>query len=360
MAKLQKVLIMAGGTGGHVFPGLAVAKLLQEKGVKVEWLGTRNGLEARLVPESHIPIHYISIAGLRGKGAKEFVLAPWKLMVALFQSIKIIRKIQPDIILGMGGFVSGPGGVASWLLQRPLIIHEQNAKAGLTNQWLARIAKKVLEGFPNTFAPHRQAITTGNPVRAEICNLPDPEVRFKNRAPALRLLVVGGSLGAAAINQLVPKALATMPLEERPEVYHQTGEKHFQETLSAYSKSGVKAEIKSFITEMDEAYAWADIVLCRSGALTVAELCAAGVGAIFVPFPFAVDDHQTANASFMVNNKAACLVQQADLTPEKLVQLLKELQSEREKCFLMAQSAYKSRKIDAAEHVMKICEEICR
>lgn len=359
MGKLQTVLIMAGGTGGHVFPGLAVAKLFQEKGIQVHWLGTRKGLESKVIPEADIPIHYISISGLRGKGWKSLFLAPWHLLNAILQSIKIIRSIQPDVVLGMGGFVSGPGGIAAWLLKYPLIIHEQNAKAGMTNQWLAKGARKILEGFPNTFPCGQKVITTGNPVRKQISELPPPLERFKKPQKPLHLLVIGGSLGAAAINQLVPTALAKLPLEERPLVCHQTGEKHYEETVKAYAKVGVEADIQPFIREMDQAYAWADIALCRAGALTIAELCAAGLGAILVPFPFAVDDHQTVNASFMVKNQAAWLVQQTDLTVERLIELLMQLNLEKEKCFLMAQSAYNSRKMDAAEHVFKICEEIC-
>lgn len=359
MGKLNSVLIMAGGTGGHVFPGLAVAKRLREEGITVNWLGTAKGLEARLVPEAGIPLHYISISGLRGKGFKDLLFAPWRLTKAIFQAIKIMRQLNPDVVIGMGGFVSGPGGIASWLLKRPLIIHEQNAKPGTTNKWLAYVAKKVLEGFPETFTQRRNVITIGNPVRSEIINLESPETRRRDSNSPLHLLIIGGSQGAAAINQLVPKALAKLAESERPLVYHQAGDKNLADTQKAYLDAGVAADIKPFIVEMDKAYAWADIVLCRSGALTVAELCAAGLGAILIPFPFAVDDHQTMNAMFMVKNQAALLIQQADLTEEKLAELLKELHLNREKCYLMGQSAYKSRKIDATERVLKICEEIC-
>lgn len=357
MAKLRNVLIMAGGTGGHVFPGLAVAKQLREAGVAVNWLGTQKGMEARLVPEADIPLHFISISGLRGKGFKDLLLAPGRLTLAILQAVKILRQLKPDVVIGLGGFVSGPGGIASWLLGYPLVIHEQNAKPGTTNKWLSKVAKKVLEGFPNTFRQRSNVLTIGNPVRVEIANLPAPH--FDATVRPLRLLIIGGSLGAAAINQLVPKALALLPEGERPEVYHQAGEKNFDETVKAYAAVGITAQIKPFIKEMDQAYGWADIVLCRAGALTVAELCAAGVGAILVPFPFAVDDHQTANANFMVEQHAARLIRQADLTPNGLAELLREYHLDRKKCFLMAQSAYKSRKIDAAERVLKICQEIC-
>lgn len=356
MDKLRSVLIMAGGTGGHVFPGIAVAKLLQEQGITVHWLGTQKGLESRLVPEAGIPISFISIGGLRGKNWREMLLGPWRLLLAIRQSMKIIRQFNPDIVLGMGGFVSGPGGIACWLLRRPLIIHEQNAKPGLTNQWLARIAKKVLEGFPNTFVNRNNVITTGNPVRLEIAKLAHPTEKVPNSP--LHLLIVGGSLGAVAINQLVPQALANLPEAERPLVWHQTGEKTLEDTRQAYETAGISAKVEPFIKEMDKAYAWADIVLCRAGALTIAELCAAGVGAILVPYPYAVDDHQTANAQFMAKNNAAWLIQQADLTVDGLAALLKELYKSQEKCVAMAKSAYQLRKIDATETILRICEEV--
>lgn len=358
MGKLTKVLIMAGGTGGHVFPGLAIAKQLRSEGVEVNWLGTMKGLEARIVPESNIPIHYISISGLRGKGLKDLFLGPVRLVVAVIQSLRVIRQFKPDLVLGLGGFVSGPGGIASWLSGYPLVIHEQNAKPGMTNKWLSYVAKKVLEGFPNTFSKRKNVITTGNPVRTEILALPDPEVRLSEHRLPLHLLVLGGSLGAAAINQLVPKALAKLPETERPLVIHQSGEKSYQETQTAYELLGLQADIRPFILKMDEAYGWADIVLCRAGALTIAELCAAGLGAILVPFPYAVDDHQTANADYMVKGEAAWLIQQSDLTEEKLINLLKQLYAERKKCVAMAKSAYKLRKIDATQHILTICEEI--
>lgn len=356
MAKCQRVLIMAGGTGGHVFPGLAVAKQFHEMGVDVQWLGTQKGLEAHVVPEANIPLHLITISGLRGKGWKDVVFAPWRLAKAIFQSIRIIRQLKPDVVLGMGGFVSGPGGIASWLLRCPLVVHEQNAKAGLTNRWLAKIAKKVLEGFPNTFSERKSVVTTGNPVRAEIAAVAP---RSSVNSP-LHLLVVGGSLGAAAINKLVPNVLAALPAYLRPEVMHQTGELTFADTQRAYQEAGVAVELKSFITEMNQAYQWADIVLCRAGALTVAELCAAGRGAILVPYPYAVDDHQTANANYMADKNAAIVIQQRSLTTEVLLVVLKELYATPEKCVAMAQAAYQLRKIDATEQVMFYCQQVCQ
>ncbi len=359
MAKLQKVIIMAGGTGGHVFPGLAVAKQLREQGVDVHWLGTRKGLESRLVPEAGLPLHFISISGLRGKGVKDVLLAPFRLLLAIAQSLRIIHRLQPDVVLGMGGFVSGPGGIASWLLRRPLIVHEQNAKPGLTNKWLARIAARVLEGFPDTFSSQRNIVTTGNPVRREIAALASPDSRFQGRDQPLRLLVVGGSLGAHAINDLLPNVLAKLPITDRPDVYHQTGEKHFEQTVNAYAAAGVTAKVVPFIAEMGDAYAWADIILCRAGALTVSELCAVGLGAILVPYPYAVDDHQTANANYLVKHNAAILIQQVALTEEKLIDMIKQLSAAPAKRLEMAQDAYRLRKIDATTKVSEICEEVC-
>lgn len=354
MAKLQKVLIMAGGTGGHVFPGLAIARLLRQKGIDVVWLGTRKGLEAKLVPAENIPLYFISISGVRGKGVKDIFLALFRLTIAIWQAARIIRKQKPDVVIGLGGFASGPGGIASWLLGYPLVIHEQNAKPGTTNKWLSRIAKKVLEGFPNTFLHRRKVEITGNPVREEIARLVCPQ---KGRHHPLQLLVLGGSLGAAAINELMPQALAKLPEESRPEVYHQTGEKHLSATISAYEQAGMSARIVPFIEKMDEAYVWADIVVCRAGALTVAELCAAGVGAILVPFPYAIDDHQTDNANFMVKQGAAILIQQSAITADKLADILLQMAESPEQCQKMAEAAYQLRKVDATDKVFRVCEE---
>jgi UDP-N-acetylglucosamine--N-acetylmuramyl-(pentapeptide) pyrophosphoryl-undecaprenol N-acetylglucosamine transferase len=359
MAKLQKVLIMAGGTGGHIFPGLAVAKLLREKEIEVQWLGTEKGLEARLVPEAGFQLHFITIAGLRGKGLKTLLFAPFNLVRAILQARKIIKKIKPDVVIGMGGFVSGPGGIASWLLRRPLIIHEQNAKAGLTNKYLAKIASKVLEGFPDTFIQRRKIITTGNPVRTEIALIPSPESRSKEPNKPLHLLALGGSLGAAAINELLPRALAKLSVNERPLVYHQTGEKHAETTQHAYQAAGVEAVVTPFIANMGEAYTWADIVLCRAGASTIAELCAAGLASILIPYPYAVDDHQTANANYLVKHNAAVLIQQAVLTEETLVNVLNELSTASARA-AMGQAAYELRQLDATKKVFEICGEICR
>ncbi len=347
---------MAGGTGGHIFPGLAVAKRLMDEGIDVHWLGTQKGLEAKLIPDAGIPIHFITIQGIRGKGMKDIFLAPFRLLVAIFQASRIIRQLKPDILLGMGGFVSGPGGIASWIFRRPLLIHEQNAKPGTTNKWLAKVAKKVLEGFPDTFRDRQNVVAVGNPVRCEIADMPSPN--RANKEPRT-LLVLGGSQGAMAINQLLPKTLALLPESIRPDVYHQTGEKYYKDTLAAYQQAGVSAKIVPFIHDMHEAYGWADIVLCRSGASTIAELCAAGLGAILVPFPYAIDDHQTANANFMAKQDAALLIQQSDLTTEKLVDILQTFIQSKENCQRMAEAAYALRKTDAADKILLICKEVC-
>jgi len=358
MPKLARVLIMAGGTGGHIFPGLAIAKQLGEQGIEVNWLGTRQGPEAQWVPDAGIPIHFISISGFRGKGLKDQLLTPWRIMMALLQSSRIIWRLKPDVVIGMGGFVSGPGGIACWLLGTKLVIHEQNAKPGSTNKWLAKIANKILEAFPNTFIHRRNVYTVGNPVRAEILRVPPPAQRFNHLEQVKHLLVLGGSLGAQAINVLLPKALAQLPEAIRPSVLHQTGEKHLADTRKAYENAGIKAEIVPFIVEMDKAYAWADVVLCRAGALTIAELCAVGLGAILVPFPYAIDDHQTANARFMADKQAAMMVQQAALTEDNLAKMLEKIGGSGEQCIAMAEAAYALRQVDATEKIITVCKEI--
>ncbi len=362
MSKLTSVLIMAGGTGGHVFPGLAVAKKLIEQNIAVNWLGTKDSFESRVVPEAGIPIHYISISGVRGKGIFTLLFAPFRLLYAVFQAKRIIKKLKPDLVLGMGGFASGPGGIASWMSGVPVVIHEQNAKAGTTNTWLAKIAKRILEGFPNTFL-QKNAIPVGNPVRQEIVNIPPPSQRFLGQKNPLRLLVLGGSLGAQALNELVPEALGQLAADMRPHVVHQTGEKHLEKTKAIYDRMLGSLdgciEVVPFIREMDKAYVAADVVLCRAGALTISELCVAGLGAILVPFPHAVDDHQTANAGFMAKNGAAVLIQQKELTATMLANLLKDFYLNKEKVMAMAQVAYALRKADAAERVVTICKEVC-
>jgi UDP-N-acetylglucosamine--N-acetylmuramyl-(pentapeptide) pyrophosphoryl-undecaprenol N-acetylglucosamine transferase len=359
-SETRPVLVMAGGTGGHVFPALAVAECLRGYGVPVAWMGTRRGLEATLVPKAGIPMEWIGVAGLRGKGLGQRVLTPFMLARALWQAGAVLRRVRPPVVLGMGGFASGPGGVMARLLGIPLVVHEQNAIAGMTNGWLGRIASRVLEAFPDTFPPARRAVAVGNPVRESIATLPPPGERFAAREGQPRLLVVGGSHGALALNQLVPQALALLAESERPEVWHQAGGQLHEAAEAAYRDAGIAARLTPFIEDMAEAYGWADLVLCRAGALTVAELAAAGVGSVLVPFPFAVDDHQTANARFLERDGAALVVQQAGLTAERLAVTLRDLLGERVRLLRMAEAARRLAKIDAAEQVAMACLEWVR
>ena len=351
------VLIMAGGTGGHVFPALAVAERLRACGVPVVWMGTQRGLEATLVPKTGIPLEWVGVAGLRGKSLRQRLMTPVMLSQALWQAGAILRRLRPSVVLGMGGFVSGPGGVMARLLGIPLVVHEQNAIAGMTNRWLARIARRVMEAFPGTFPPERRATTVGNPVRASIAELPPPAERFAGRTGPCRLLVLGGSQGALALNQLVPQALTLLADNEQPEVWHQAGGQLHEAAEAAYREAGITVRLTPFIVDMAEAYGWADLVLCRAGALTIAELAAAGVGAVLVPFPFAVDDHQTVNARFLERDGAALICQQAELTAERLAALLNELLADPDRLLRMAEAARRLAKIDAAEQVAQACLE---
>ncbi|MDH3642339.1 MAG: undecaprenyldiphospho-muramoylpentapeptide beta-N-acetylglucosaminyltransferase [Gammaproteobacteria bacterium] len=322
------ILIMAGGTGGHVFPALAVAQALQHEARQVVWVGTRQGLEAGIVPDTGIPMEWISVHGLRGKGLVSWLLAPFKLIYALSQAVGVMRRQRPAAVLGMGGFVAGPGGVAAGLLRKPLIVHEQNAVAGLTNRVLAKFARTVLEAFPHSFPGDGHARTVGNPVRPEIARMDAPTQRFEGRSGAPRLLVLGGSQGARALNIAVPRALALMERDLRPEVWHQAGERTISVARDVYRDSQVEAQIDPFIDDMAAAYAWADFVVCRAGALTVFELAAAGIGAVLVPYPSAVDDHQTLNARYLTDRGAALLLPESELTSERLAELLQRLVSD--------------------------------
>lgn len=322
--KVTKILVMAGGTGGHVFPALAVATELSKRGVDINWLGTRRGLESEVVPKAGIDISYINVSGLRGNGILGWVLAPIKLFMALLQSIAVVRKVDPVAVLGMGGFVTGPGALAAWLLRRPLIIHEQNAIAGLTNRLLVPFAAHLLEAFPNTLKTNK-ILHTGNPVREYISS----DKNEMSSTGKLKLLVVGGSLGAQALNQVVPEALEGMEIDKRPQIWHQAGKQNIDEALKYYNEKKIEGKVEAFIDDMAEAYAWADLVLCRAGALTIAELAMAGVASILVPFPFAVDDHQTFNAQYLSEPGAAILIRQTDLTPDALRKLLDTLDNEK-------------------------------
>jgi UDP-N-acetylglucosamine--N-acetylmuramyl-(pentapeptide) pyrophosphoryl-undecaprenol N-acetylglucosamine transferase len=377
MSQKRTILIMAGGTGGHVFPGLAVAHQLQEQGYNICWLGTPQGIESKLVPAAGIPLEYISINGLRGKGWKSLFAAPWKLVKAISQALKIVNQIKPCAVVGMGGFAAGPGGLAARILNKPLIIHEQNAISGYTNRALALFAKRVLMSFPHTFPQRCNPILTGNPLRKEFFCMDNPDQRFSNRKGAIRLLILGGSQGAAALNNTVPEALALLSGHEI-EVIHSTGVSSLEKTQQTYNDKGFKvyslptgdkaditnSEIKGvkvapFIKDMAEAYAWADLCICRSGALTVAEICAVGVGAIFIPFPFAVDDHQTKNAQPLVAAGAAQIVQQKDLTAPGLAKILEELITNKEKLVEMARAAHQLSSHNATTQVVEQIVEVC-
>lgn len=349
-------LVMAGGTGGHVFPALATARVLQRRGYDIVWLGTQQGIEARLVPAAGIPVEWLSVSGLRGKGAATLLAAPFRLLVAISQAMRAIRRHQPRVVLGAGGFASGPGGIAAWLLGRPLVVHEQNAVAGLTNRVLARLARRVLEGFPNSFGSGVRAERVGNPVRPEIVAIAPPERRYAGREGAVRLLVFGGSQGAARLNAVLPAAIGELPAALRPAVLHQTGKHNFEETVQAYRARGIEADVRPFIDDMASAYGWADLAVCRSGALTVTELAAAGVPAVLVPFPAAVDDHQTRNAQYAVQAGAAKLLPEGDLTPISLAAMLRALlEAGRPLLSRMAVAARASAIVDADERLADAC-----
>ena len=349
-------LVMAGGTGGHVFPALATARVLQRRGYDIVWLGTQQGIEARLVPAAGIPVEWLSVSGLRGKGAATLLAAPFRLLVAISQAMRAIRRHQPRVVLGAGGFASGPGGIAAWLLGRPLVVHEQNAVAGLTNRVLARLARRVLEGFPNSFGSGVRAERVGNPVRPEIVAIAPPERRYAGREGAVRLLVFGGSQGAARLNAVLPAAIGELPAALRPAVLHQTGKHNFEETVQAYRSRGIEADVRPFIDDMASAYGWADLAVCRSGALTVTELAAAGVPAVLVPFPAAVDDHQTRNAQYAVQAGAAKLLPEGDLTPISLAAMLRALlEAGRPLLSRMAVAARASAIVDADERLADAC-----
>ncbi|WP_372739324.1 undecaprenyldiphospho-muramoylpentapeptide beta-N-acetylglucosaminyltransferase [Neptunomonas sp.] len=356
MKKHKTALIMAGGTGGHVFPALATAHCLQEEGVCIHWMGTQIGIESTVVPNADITLHTIDVQGLRGKGRLSLLLAPFKLLKAIWQAVKVVRAVKPDVVLGMGGFASGPGAVAARLLGVPLVIHEQNAVAGMTNRISAKLAQRILVAFPGAFGSALKVEQTGNPVRGAILELPEPQQRYDQRSGAINLLIVGGSLGAKAINELVPQALAQMAVDERPNVWHQAGKQNFEATQQTYNRLNVSARVDAFIEHMDEAYGWADLVICRSGALTVSELAIAGVPALLIPFPFAVDDHQTGNARYLEQAGAAWIIQQADLKSDDLVGILRN-KTDRGLLAGMALKARSVAKPGASKHVAKICLE---
>jgi UDP-N-acetylglucosamine--N-acetylmuramyl-(pentapeptide) pyrophosphoryl-undecaprenol N-acetylglucosamine transferase len=354
-ATKNPILIMAGGTGGHVFPALALARLLRNASYEVIWLGTRRGLEARVVPAENIDIEWLAMSGLRGKGVATLLAAPFKLAHSIWQALSVMRRRRPALVVGFGGFVTGPGGVAAWLTRRPLVIHEQNAIAGYSNRCLAHLSRKVLAAFPNAFPKGIDARVVGNPVRAEIAMQPTPAERFARREGALRLLVVGGSLGASRLNAVVPFAVQQCGLALH--VRHQAGERGIDAARAAYAQAGVTADVSPFIDDMARAYAEADLVICRAGALTISELAAVGVAAVLVPFPAAVDDHQTVNAQFLVREGAAVLIADRDLTAERLAAELKVLCVGRGKLLAMAERARLVAKPRAADDLAAVCLE---
>ncbi len=352
---MKTILIMAGGTGGHVFPGLAVAEELRGRGWSVVWMGAKGGMEARLVPARGFDMAWVHAAALRRKGLAAKLLLPLNLLIGFWQSARAIFRIRPDVVLGMGGYVAFPGGMMASLLARPLAVHEQNAIAGLTNRVLASVADRVLVAFPGAL---KNGQWTGNPVRAQIAAIEEPQARYARRSGPLKVLVVGGSLGAQALNEAMPKALALMPQSARPIVTHQAGEKHLETLRANYSNAKVDGELVAFIEDMARAYAEADLVICRAGAMTIAELSAGGLASVLVPFPGAVDDHQSANARYLAERGAAILLPQAEMNPEKLAGILAAL--DRARLLEMARQARVLGKPGATRLVADLCEELAR
>jgi len=351
------VLIMAGGTGGHIFPGLAVADSLGTRGINVRWLGARGGMECEKVPAAGIPLDVVDISGLRGKGISRWVLMPWKLLRAVAQAFSILGRHRPACAISFGGYAAGPGGLAARLRGIPLLVHEQNRIPGMTNKVLARLAGKVLQAFPATWADTLKPETCGNPVRRSVASLANPALRLAGRTGPVRVLVTGGSQGARALNRTVPAALSLLRSGLAVDVLHQAGKGSAEETAESYRVAGLAAEVSEFIQDMAGAYGWADIVICRAGALTVSELAAAGVASILVPFPHAVDDHQTRNGEFLVEVGAALLMAEADLSAAVLAAALEPLISDREKLVEMAEKARSVSVSDAADRVADLCLE---
>ncbi len=358
MTERAPVLIMAGGTGGHIFPGLAVADALRARGVAVLWLGAEGGLETRLVPARGIEMHTVRVGGVRGKGWRTRLAAPFMLARSVMAAIGVLRRVRPRSVLSMGGYVAGPGGLAAWLLRRPLLVHEQNRVPGVTNRVLAKFARRVLVGFADAFPPAIGAEWIGNPVRADIAALADPASRMGGRSGRARLLVLGGSQGARALNRALPAALSLMPHASRPDVLHQCGARDLEGARQAYAEAGVEARVEPFIEDMAAAYGWADLAVCRAGALTLAELAAAGLGALLVPYPHAVDDHQTRNAQALCEAGAAELIQERDLQAQALSTRLATLLGDRERRVAMATSARVLARPDAAERIADRCLEV--
>ena len=346
-------LIMAGGTGGHIFPGLAVAESLREAGWRVHWLGVPGNMESQWVPQRGFAFEPVEFGGVRGKGIVSLALLPMRLLIAFWQSIQVVRRVKPDVVVGLGGYITFPGGMMSVLLGKPLVLHEQNSVAGMANRVLAGVADCIFTAFPNVL---KKAVWVGNPLRQDFLNKPSPVERFAARTGPLKLWVVGGSLGAQALNEIVPKALALMPAHKRPVVVHQSGAKQIDALRSNYEKAGVQAELTPFIEDTAHAFAQADLIICRSGASTVTEIAAVGAAAIYVPFPFAVDDHQTTNAQFLVAEGGGWLMPQADLTPQALADKLESIT--REELLACAEKAWALKKTQATREVVAACEAL--
>jgi UDP-N-acetylglucosamine--N-acetylmuramyl-(pentapeptide) pyrophosphoryl-undecaprenol N-acetylglucosamine transferase len=346
---------MAGGTGGHIFPGLAVAEALRERGWRVHWLGAPGSMESRIVPPRGFALETIDFGGVRGKGFKTLFLLPLRLLRAFWQALQVVRRVQPDVLVGLGGYITFPGGMMGTLLGKPLVLHEQNSVAGMANKVLAGIADRVFTAFPRVL---KKAEWVGNPLRAEFLRQPAPEVRLAGRTGPLRLLVVGGSLGAKALNDTVPQALALMPADQRPLVVHQSGEKQIDALRANYSAAGVQAELTPFIDDTAQAFADADLIVCRAGASTVTEIAAVGAAALFVPYPHAVDDHQTTNARFLADAGGAWLVPQTEMTPQMLAHKLQTVQ--REQLINMGRKAKHMEKTNAVAAVVAACEQLAK
>jgi UDP-N-acetylglucosamine--N-acetylmuramyl-(pentapeptide) pyrophosphoryl-undecaprenol N-acetylglucosamine transferase len=352
---MKCALVMAGGTGGHIFPGLAVAEALRARGWRVHWLGAPDSMESQLVPPRGFPLETIAFGGVRGKGLQTLVLLPLRLLRAFWQSIQVVRRVRPDVVVGLGGYITFPGGMMSVLLGKPLVLHEQNSVAGMANRVLAGVADRVYSAFPKVL---KKAEWVGNPLREAFLRQPAPEQRFAGRSGPLKLLVVGGSLGAKALNEIVPEALSRIPVAERPQVLHQSGAKQIEALRANYARAGVAAELTPFIEDTATAYAEADLVICRAGASTVTEIAAVGAPALFVPFPFAVDDHQTTNANFLVEAGGGWLVQQRELDADRLAGMLLSLQ--RDDLLERAVAAKKMQKTQATEQMVAACEDLAR
>lgn len=352
---MSRLMVMAGGTGGHVMPALAVAQKLRDRGVEISWMGNADGLEAKLVPAAGFQLEFINIRGLRKSGWRRKFAMPFMLVHACIQALGIIRRRQPDILLGMGGFVSGPGGLVAGLLGKPLLLHEQNAVAGMTNRWLSHLARRILSGFPEAKGI-RRATWVGNPVRDEIMEISPPEKRLNHREGPLRILIIGGSQGARVFNQELPKLLADKRFPQL-EVWHQSGEADFDLVSSAYRQQGISARVDAFIDEIAESYRWSDIVICRAGAMTVSEICAAGAVALFVPYPYAVNDHQTYNARYLTNAGASMVYEQSQFIQGAWIAQLIEMGERREMLIEMATKARQLARPNAANDLADICEE---